>query len=152
MLCSSSRHGRRITLELDKFSFAQRRIHWAGYVIQRGGYTVDPGKLKPIAEFPVPRELTDLRSFNGLVEQLAGFSHEIAALREPLRPLLSTKNPFEWTQHHTDSFNAVKRALVSAPILTPFDISRQTMLQVDASVRNGMGYVLLQRHDSTWRH
>ena len=140
-----------ITLELDKFSFAQRRIHWAGYVIQRGGYTVDPGKLKAIAEFPVPRDLTDLRSFNGQVEQLVGFSREIAALREPLRPLLSTKNPFEWTQHHTDSLNAVKRALVSAPILTPFDISRETMLQVDASVRNGMGYVLLQRHDSTWR-
>ena len=140
-----------ITLELDKFSFAQRRIHWAGYVIQRGGYTVDPGKLKAIAEFPVPRDLTDLRSFNGQVEQLVGFSREIAALREPLRPLLSTKNPLEWSQHHTDSFNTVKRALVSAPILTPFDISHETMLQVDASVRNGMNYVLLQRHDSTWR-
>ena len=107
--------------------------------------------MKAIAEFPIPRDITDLRSFNGLVEQLAGFSREIAALRDPLRPLLSSKNPFEWTQHHTDAFNAVKRALVSAPILAPFDMTRETMLQVDASVRNGMGYVLLQKHGDIWK-
>ena len=63
-----------ITLDLEKFKFGQRRIEWVGYVIQHGGYTVEPGKLKAIADFPIPRDLTDLRSFNGLVEQLAGFS------------------------------------------------------------------------------
>ena len=140
-----------ITFDLKKFQFGLRKINRVGYDIQRGGYTVEPGRLKAIAEFPIPRDLTDLRSFNGLVEQLAGFSREIAALREPLRPLLSSKNPFEWTQHHTAAFNAVKRALVSAPILAPFDVTRETMLQVDASVRNGMGYVLLQKHDAIWK-
>ena len=84
-----------ITFDLKKFQFGPRKINWVGYDIQRGGYTVEPGRLKAIAEFPIPRDLTDLRSFNGLVEQLAGFSREIAALREPLRPLLSSKNPFE---------------------------------------------------------
>ena len=140
-----------ITLDLEKFKFGRRKVEWVGYVIQRGGYTVEPGKLKAIADFPIPRDLTDLRSFNGLVEQLAGFSREIAALRDPLRPLMSSKNPFEWTQHHTDAFNAVKRALVSAPVLAPFDVTRETMLQVDASVRNGMGYVLLQKHGEIWK-
>ena len=140
-----------ITLDLTKFRFGQRKINWVGYVIQRGGYTVDPDRLKAIAEFPIPRDLTDLRSFNGLVEQLAGFSREIAALRDPLRPLMSSKNPFEWTQHHTNAFNAVKSALVSAPVLAPFDVTRETMLQVDASVRNGMGYVLLQKHGEIWK-
>jgi len=140
-----------ITLDLEKFKFGQRKIEWVGYVIQHGGYTVEPGKLKAIADFPIPRDLTDLRSFNGLVEQLAGFSREIAALRDPLQPLMSPKNSFEWTPHHTEAFNAVKRALVSAPVLAPFDVTCETMLQVDASVRNGMGYVLLQRHGDIWK-
>ena len=88
--------------------FAQKKIGWAGYVIQKGSITVDPRRLKAIAEFPLPRDRTDLRSFNGLVEQLAGVSKEIASLREPLRPFLSSCNPFEWTHYHTSAFNAVK--------------------------------------------
>ena len=152
-VCSTLQTAReaRITLSLEKFLFAQKRVEWAGYVIQKGCVAVDPAKLRAIAEFPVPRDHTDLRSFNGLVEQLAGFSKDIAAMREPLRPLLSSRNPFEWTQHHTDAFNAVKRALMSPPILAPFEVSRETMLQVDASIRNGMGYVLLQKHGGVWK-
>ena len=59
-----------------KFSFAQKKINLTGYVIQRGVYTVNGGKLRVISEFPVPRNIIDLRSINGLVEQLVGFSRE----------------------------------------------------------------------------
>jgi hypothetical protein len=42
-----------------------------------------------------------------LVEQLAGFSTEVAAAKEPLRPLLSTRNPYVWTPDHDWAFAAV---------------------------------------------
>jgi hypothetical protein len=87
----------------------------------------------------------------GLVEQLAGFSTEVAAAKAPLRPLLSTRNPYFWTAAHDQAFEAVKLALVSPPVLVHFDPGRETTIQVDASRKNGMGYALLQRHGDSWR-
>jgi hypothetical protein len=62
-----------ITLSPKKFKFARQTVQWAGYQIQQGGIAVDPEKLKAISEFPRPTNITELRSFMGLVEQLAGF-------------------------------------------------------------------------------
>lgn len=88
----------KITLNADKFKFAQKKLVWAGYEIQHGGVIVDPSKLQAISQFPRPTNITELRSFLGLVEQLAGFSTEIAAAKGPLRPLLSARNAYEWTE------------------------------------------------------
>jgi hypothetical protein len=87
----------------------------------------------------------------GLVEQLAGFSTDVAAAKAPLRPLLSPRTPFVWTADHDSAFSAVKKALVVPPILANFNPALETSLQVDASRKNGMGYVLLQLHGSTWK-
>ena len=73
----------------------------------------------------------------GLVEQLAGFSADVAAAKGPLRPLLSSRNSYTWTADHEMAFEAVKAALLAPPILAHFDPSRETSLQVDASQRMG---------------
>ena len=87
----------------------------------------------------------------GLVEQLAGFSVEAAMAKSPLRPLLSSKNLYEWTTDHENAFSAVKAALSAPPVLAHFNPKLETALQVDASRKNGMGYALLQRHDTVWK-
>ena len=75
----------------------------------------------------------------------------MAEAKGPIRPLLSSRNPFVWTVDHERSFTAVKAALVAPPILVQFDPNRKTSLQVDASRKHGMGYALLQRHDDYWK-
>lgn len=117
-----------------------------GYDVQHGGITVEEGKLKALAKFPQPTNISELRSFMGLVEQLAAFSSEVAVAKGPLRPLLSTRNPYIWTADHYHAFELVKAALVASPVLAYFDPGRETVIQVDASRKNGMDYVLLQRH------
>jgi hypothetical protein len=84
----------------------------------------------------------------GLVEQLAGFSADVAATKGPLRPLLSSRNPSIWTADHEIAFEAVKSALLAPPILASFYLVREIYLQVEASRKNGMGYALLQKHDA----
>lgn len=92
---------------------------------------VDPGKLRDISDFPRPTNITELRSFMGLVEQLAGFSTLVAASKAPLRLLLSVRTPLD--ADHDAAFSAVKQALLPPPILAQFDPSCETSLQVDAS-------------------
>ena len=107
--------------------------------------------MRAISDFLRPTNITELRSFMGLVEQLAGFSTEVAAAKGPLRPLLSARNAFIWTEDHDSAFAAVKAALTAPPILAHFDPDLETSLQVDASRKQGMGYALLQRQGSTWK-
>jgi hypothetical protein len=83
-----------ITFSLKKFQFARTQLQWVGFQIQPGGVSVDPEKIRATSDFPKPTNITELRSFMGLVEQLAGFSTDVAATKEPLRPLLSSRNSF----------------------------------------------------------
>ena len=139
-----------ITFSKEKFKFARSRLSWVGYDIQHGGISIEKEKLNALSQFPCPTNISELRSFMGLVEQLAGFSTKVAAAKA-WRPLLSTRNPFIWTPDHEQAFGNVKLALVSPPVLVHFEPDRETTLQVNAFWKNGMGYALLQRHGDIWK-
>ncbi|XP_064088414.1 uncharacterized protein LOC135202892 [Macrobrachium nipponense] len=51
-------------------------------------------RFRAISDFPKPANLTDLRSFIGLTNQLTDFSPNLAAAADPLRPLMSPKRSF----------------------------------------------------------
>ena len=57
-----------ITFSKEKFRFAKSRISWVGYDIQHGGITIEEGKLRALSQFPRPTNISELRSFMGLVE------------------------------------------------------------------------------------
>lgn len=135
-----------ITLNSDKFVLAAPEVSFCGYRLSKDGIAADPGKVSAIADFPTPANITDVRSFMGLVNQLAEFSPEISSAAAPLRPLMSPKRTFIWTSDHTESFANVKKALSQPPVLATFDAALPTILQTDASRLYGLGYVLLQDH------
>ena len=140
-----------ITLNPKKFRFARARVEYCGYVISSSGYTSDDQKIRAIASFPRPQNITDLRSFMGLTNQLGVFSSDLAHAAQPLRDLLKPKNVWRWTEQHEAAFEEVKAALVTPPILAFFDPALPTKLQTDASRTKGMGFALLQRHGDDWR-
>ena len=92
--------------------------------------------------------LTKLRSFFGLVNQIAHFSKEVSKALEPLRPLLSKKNVFQWTELHAGAFTEAKKLLCSPPVIMPFDIELPTRLSTDAFRLNGLGFILEQKSKS----
>lgn len=71
-----------------------------------GGLVVAPEKLQAISNFPKPANKTELRSFMGLLEQLAGFFSEVATTKTSLRPLLSSRNV--WKPDQEIAFVEVK--------------------------------------------
>jgi len=141
-----------ITLNPDKMKLAQQEVKFAGYLVGKDGIKADPQKLIALKEFPTPRNITDLRSFQGLVEQLGSFSKKIAEVMRPLRPLLSPKAAFIWTSDHDQAFEAAKKALSEPPILITFDMHRKTRLETDAARTKGLGFVLRQlAPDNQWK-
>nr|XP_027229813.1 uncharacterized protein LOC113821505 [Penaeus vannamei] len=125
---------------------ATTKVSFCGYNISPEGIAADPEKVAAIRDYPTPSNITDLRSFMGLVNQLADFSPEIAATAQPLRPLMSPKRSFTWTPDHDQAFGKVKAALLSPPVLAPFNPKLPVTLQTDASRLYGLGYALFQEH------
>ena len=141
-------HG--ITLSPRKFVFAQSEVNFCGFTINTVGWQIDKGKLQAIQDFPVPQNITDLRSFTGLVNQFAEFSPSLATLTEPLRALLAPSNEFRWEDHHSVAMNNIKKELLQAPTLAFYQFGAPTRLETDAS-RQGIGFVLLQNQGGHWR-
>ncbi|XP_068238582.1 uncharacterized protein [Palaemon carinicauda] len=137
-----------ITLNRDKFVVAESRVNFCGFTLSKEGIAADPGRVTALQDFPTPSNLTDLRSFMGLVNQLAEFTPDIALTAQPLRPLMSPKRSFIWTPDHDQAFKRVKQALSSPPVLASFDPTLPTILLTDASRLYGIGYALLQDHGS----
>ncbi|XP_064083925.1 uncharacterized protein K02A2.6-like [Macrobrachium nipponense] len=133
-----------ITLNKEKFTVAAPKVNFCGYVLSSDGIAADPDKVSAIRDFLTPSNVTDVRSFMGLVNQLADFTPDIGAAAQPLRPLMSPKRSFVWTPDHERAFKKVKTALTSPPVLAPFNPASPGVLQTDASRLYGLGYALLQ--------
>lgn len=142
-------HG--ITLNADKMHIASSCVSFCGYTVSEAGIAANTDKIKAITDFPTPTNITDLRSFMGLVNQLAEFTPDIASTAQVLRPLMSPKSSFNWTADHNAAFLKTKKALAEPPILAHFDHTLPTVLQTDASRLHGIGYALLQEHEGIWR-
>lgn len=69
-------------------------MEFAGYVLNKERITTDPEKIDAVKKFPRPNNITQLKSFMGMVAQLADFSAKVASVAGPLRPLLRVGNPF----------------------------------------------------------
>ena len=67
---------------------------------------------------------------------------KIAASETPIGP-----KEFKWMQEHQWAFDALKGALVTAPVLDYPDFNREFMLEMDASLQ-GLGAVLSQQDET----
>ena len=66
-------HG--ITLNPKKVQLLQSVVRYVGYIVSSDGIKADPTKIEAISEFPAPTNITELRSFMGMANQLGGFTH-----------------------------------------------------------------------------
>ena len=97
-----------------------------------------------ISNFPVPKNITDARSWFGLVNQVA-FSTAVAPFMQPFRDLLKD-GKWYWDDNLTKLFEA-SRTAISQKIqdgVRTFEIDRPTCLSTDWS-QQGIGFTLQQK-------
>ena len=84
-----------ITLNPEKFIFAQDVVEFAGFEITND--TVCPCRryLRAITEFPTPKNITDVRSWFGLFNQVA-YAFSMAERMLPFGDLFKPATPFHW--------------------------------------------------------
>ena len=56
----------KLLINLKKCSFVKRELVYLGFIVSAKGLKMDPEKVKVILEWPTPRFMTRVISFNGL--------------------------------------------------------------------------------------
>ena len=87
------RHG--ITQNPEKFHFAKETVEFAGFEITTTNIRLSDTFIRAIKDFPTPRNITDVRSLFGLINQVSYCQSSSEELR-PFRELLSQSTPFYW--------------------------------------------------------
>ena len=80
-----------VTLNPDKCKFARNQVPFLGHITDGDGIQADPKMVTAITDMAVLSDISELRRFLGMVNQLSKFSPELAEKSKPLRELLSTK-------------------------------------------------------------
>ena len=81
-----------IVLNSDKFSFGEDTVDWAGIRITKDKVQPLPEHIKAIREFPTPVNITDMRSYWALVNQVSPY-YCIRPHLDPFRELLKKNTP-----------------------------------------------------------
>jgi hypothetical protein len=132
-----------LLLKRSKCSFAQQSLEYLGHIISRQGVATDPKKIEAVVNWPSPTDAKQLRGFLGLSGYYRKFIRNYGLLSRPLTDLLKKDTLFHWTPQLQLSFDTLKQALVSAPVLVLPDFSKSFTIETDASSA-GIGAVLSQ--------
>ena len=100
-----------VVLNPDKFQFAQRVVDFAGFRISDKNIAPLPKYLDAIRTFPTPRNTTDVKSWFGLINQVANYT-QLRKFTCPFCKFLSPKIKFEWTSELNEAFNQSKDLIV----------------------------------------
>ena len=135
-----------IILNPDKFVFGADTVEFAGFEITPSNVRPCRKYLDAIRNFPTPANITDVRSWFGLINQV---SYAFAATERmlPFRQLLQPGTPFQWTDELHTLFEESKSVIISEieEGVRIFDKSKPTCLATDWS-KGGIGFWLFQKH------
>ena len=104
------------------------------------GVKPDPARILALSDFPIPKDVTGVRSFLGLANQLSGFIPDFAHMSVHLRRLTAKKIAFLWLQEHQEEFEKIKQLKTSDMVVMHFDPSLPVTILSDASRLHGLGY------------
>ena len=122
-----------LKLKPKKCILFQMEVAYLGKVVSHEGISIDPGKVKVVIDWPVPKSAHDIQVFLGLINYHRDFLKDLAGLTEPLVELTGKDVPFMWSSVQDDAFNKLKDMITTAPVLVYPDPEEKFILDVDAS-------------------
>ncbi|KAK3100621.1 hypothetical protein FSP39_022706 [Pinctada imbricata] len=126
---------------MDKCQFFASKIEFCGYEIDRLGLHKTQKKIEAVLNAPVPTNVTELRSFLGIVNYYARFLPNMSAVLHPLYQLLQKGCTWNWSDDCQKSIEKIKELITSDEVLTHYDPDLPLSLATDASPF-GLGAVL----------
>nr|XP_009791491.1 PREDICTED: uncharacterized protein LOC104238728 [Nicotiana sylvestris] len=136
---------RELKVQLQKLLYKGliRPISFLGHVVSRDGIQVDPKKIEVVQDWPRPTTPTEIRSFLGLAGYYRRFVEGFSRIATPFTRLTQNGVAFWWSNECEESFQKLKTAFTTTPILTLPTSAGGFTIYCDAS-RVSLGCVLMQ--------
>ncbi|XP_075492398.1 uncharacterized protein LOC142530448 [Primulina tabacum] len=112
--------------------------------LNRDDIDVDPSKVETVRYLPVPKSVTEIRSFLGLTGYYRKLIQGFSSIVVPLTALTKKNAKFIWESEYQESFDKLKQALTTAPVLTMPSGQGEFVVYTDAS-KLGLGMVLMHQ-------
>ena len=129
--------------KLSKCDFWLKEIKFLGHTIPQAGIVVDPDKVQEVMNWKPPTTVRQIQSFLGLAGYYRRFIEGFSKIAKPMTSLLEKGREFKWDEKCQDSFDQLKKRLMSPPVLVMPDLQKGFDIYCDACGQ-GLGCVLMQ--------
>ena len=130
-----------LRLKESKCSFMKPSLECLGHRVDAEGFHPVEAKVKAVKDAPAPKNVSELKSFLGMINFYGKFLPNLASTLEPLHLLLRQNQAWRWKEEQQQAFLAAKELLQSSSLLVHYDPSRELVISCDASPY-GLGAVL----------
>ena len=131
----------------DKCHFSKDTVEYLSFILSKDGLKMDPSKVQTIQDWPEPHKVKDVQSFLGFANFYRHFISNYSDIVIPLTRLTRKGIPWNFTNAAWKSFQALKSAFTSAPVLTHWVPDKPTIIETDAS-DYALGAILSIQTDS----
>lgn len=131
-------------LKRNKCAFLLPTVEYLGHKISAQGLQPTDEKIRAINNAPAPTDISQLKSFLGLINYYCKFLPNLSNTLAPLYRLLQKTMKWKWGLEQQKAFQTAKQSLTSDCLLVHFDPSKRLILACDASPY-GIGAVLSHR-------
>ncbi|GBG63460.1 hypothetical protein CBR_g38078 [Chara braunii] len=105
----------------DKCEFAQQELEYLGHYVTPQGIRPLADKIEALRVWPEPTNTMDVHSFMGLAGYYQRFITGYSRIAAPMTRLQPPKVPFVFDDDARRSFQALKTAMLMAPVLSIYD-------------------------------
>ena len=124
---------RGVRLQKEKCLFSAPEVEYLGHVVSEKGLRPMESKYRAIRDAPQPQNLTQLKSYLGLLNYYSRFLPNISTTLQPLYMLLQKSQPWIWNKPQQEAFESSKEKLLASDCLTHYDLQKPIRLKCDAS-------------------
>ena len=98
-----------MSLKKSKCAFLLPQVEYLGHQISEKGLQPTTQKLRAIAEAPAPHNVSQLKSFLGMINYYSKFLPNLSTQLAPLYSLLQKKTTWNWSkaQEGTSPYNQI---------------------------------------------
>ena len=122
-----------LKIRATKCDWAKPEVIYIGHVISKDGLKPNPARVNKVKDFPIPKNIDEVRSFLGLANYYRKFIQNFSHIAHPINSLLRKNATFQWKQNQQEAFDLLKNKLITSPILRHPNMTKPFILMTDAS-------------------
>ncbi|WVZ89939.1 hypothetical protein U9M48_036284 [Paspalum notatum var. saurae] len=129
--------------KFSKCAFWLKEVSFLGHILSEKGVAVDPSKVEDVLNWKQPETVIEIRSFLGLAGYYRRFIKDFSKTPKLMTSLTNKNAKYLWSPKCEETFQTLKKLLISAPIIAQSDVTKPFDVYCDTS-GNGLGCVLMQ--------